>query len=138
VKYTDDMSAIKDFKYTLIGKILRPSAYSSVFKKYERSESRFLLDYTVPFMPISVSEKVKHIQIGVLNSTNSKFLQGPFDFCFGLAENQIYPCHAGCIVNYMEKCDSDETGEIDVTKIVPLWTQALKYGLRNTDIDLSS
>ena len=137
VRYTDDMKEMKSFKYTLIGKMLRSSVYVNVFKSGEVSEPRFLLDYTVPFMPISVTENVKHIQIGVLTSTNSKFLQGPFDFCFGLTENQIYPCHAGCIVNLMEKRESDETGEIDVTEIVPLWNKATKYGLRNKDIDLS-
>jgi hypothetical protein len=38
----------------------------------------------------------------------------------------------------MEKKQSDETGEIDITEIVPIWNKALSFGLRNKEIDLSN
>ena len=115
--------------------MLRSSIYEKAFKGYSGSDSKYLLDYTVPFMRLNLNHKLKHIQIGVLKTTNSQFLQGPFDFCFGLEENHIYPCHAGCIINLMEKREDDETGSINLTDIVPIWKKANKYGLQNKVIN---
>ena len=68
------------YKYTLIGKLLKASAYKNVLHIRNSSNgngsggdlptSRFLLDYTVPYMPLPTSKGVCHVQIGVLNVTN--------------------------------------------------------------------
>ena len=65
------------------GKILRPTVYKEAFKGFANTEMSYLLDYTVPFMPLKLGNQVKHVQIGVLESTNRNFLKGPFDVCFG-------------------------------------------------------
>lgn len=136
ITYTHDLKDICEYKFCLIGKILRPSVYKTAFKGYTNVEPTYLLDYTVPFMPLELGRSVRHVQIGVLKTTNSKFLQGSFDVCFGIDENNIYPCHAGCIVNFMEKRETDETGEIDLKEIAPIWQKAISYGLQNKTLDL--
>jgi hypothetical protein len=52
----------------------------------------------------------------------------------GTAQNHIYPCHAGCIINMVDKLERDETGEINVEDVVPLWNKALAHGLVNKDL----
>ena len=37
--------------------------------------------------------------------------------CFGLPQGHIYPCHMGCIVNSMDKRETDETGDVQVTPL---------------------
>jgi len=131
ITYTQDMSDIQSFKFTLIGKILKPNIYKRAFGGFDAGEPRYLLDYTVPFMPLNLSKNIKHVQIGVLRVANPKFLQGAYDFCFGLEEGHIYPCHAGCIINFTEKRGTDETGEIVLNEVVPAWAKAIKNGLQN-------
>lgn len=154
VKYTQDITDMAGYKYVLIGKMLNPKLYEKARKFYEISsksssassssggagaeemDTKFLLDYTVPFMPLSLGPGFHHIQIGVL-SVGSKvqsatpLLKGHFDICMGTDENQIYPCHAGCIVNMLEGKEADETGDIDVKEMERLWAKALTLGLKN-------
>lgn len=138
ISYTDSLSDMLAFKFVLIGKLLRVQEYEKVLRF--RSRDQFLLDYTVPFIPIPVisrnydsAYRTTHVQIGVLRSTSDTFLRGYYDICMGTAQNHIYPCHAGCIVNMVERVEKDECGEIDVEAVVPLWAIAHKYGLVNKD-----
>lgn len=144
VTYTDDMSKMKTFEHVVIGKMINPKLYESVLQSSKTGASscgavqtdvktKYLLDYTVPFMPLSASSgSVKHLQIGVLSvSPDSTLLKGHYDVCFGVHENEIYPCHAGCIVNMVTGRTTDETGDINVDEIVPLWKTAKGYGLDN-------
>ena len=34
--------------------------------------------------------------------------------CFGLPQGHIYPCHMGCIVNSIDKRETDEIGDVQV------------------------
>ena len=80
VSYTQDLNEMHSYKYTLIGKLLKASAYKNVLHLRSSSNgqgsggdlptSRYLLDYTVPYMPLPTSKGVSHVQIGVLNVTN--------------------------------------------------------------------
>lgn len=121
-----------DYKYVIVGKPLSTKLYNQAMKTRRmkgdiENETQYLLDYTVPFLPLptlnssvsgsttnsSVSGSklsVKHIQIGVLQVTNDEFLRGYYDICMGTAQNQIYPCHAGCILNMLVNRETDETG----------------------------
>lgn len=135
ISYTKDMKEMSDYKYVLIGKLLKPSCYKDVLKKTS-DKHQVLLDYTVPFMPLRGGPNQHHIQIGVLKATNDSFLRGHFDVCMGTDQNHIYPCHAGCIINMVEKREEDETGDIDLVQVNRLWKKALGYGLVNKEIDL--
>jgi len=91
-------------------------------------------------MPLLLGEGFNHVQIGVLtvNKKDGKdrLLKGHFDVCMGTDENQIYPCHAGCILNMMEKRESDETGDINVDEMERMWDIATSKGLANRAISL--
>lgn len=63
--------------------------------------------------------------------TATKFLRGHFDVCFGIEQNHIYPCHAGCLLNMQMKRESDEVGEIDLGQVDSLWQRAVSNGLEN-------
>ena len=123
ITYTQDITEMANYKYVIVGKPLSSSLYKQAMKARRlnpecEKETQYLLDYTVPFLPLptlshnSVEAKlsVKHIQIGVLKVTNDDFLRGYYDICMGTAQNQIYPCHAGCIMNMLVNRETDETG----------------------------
>lgn len=146
VKYTQNLSDMLSYKHVLIGKMLDPKIYHQALSLYRNStneaspdlSNRVLLDYTVPFMPLSLGKGFQHVQVGVLTVNQKggkdRLLKGHFDVCMGTDENQIYPCHAGCILNMVEKRESDETGDIDVDEMDRLWTIALSRGLANKEI----
>lgn len=140
VKYTQDLRDMLPFKFVLIGKLLRASAYEKVLRT--RTCSQYLLDYTVPFVPIQPPHGLRdglstlHVQIGVLKSTNEQFLRGYYDICMGTAQNHIYPCHAGCILNMVEGLESDETGDIVVADMDRMWKLALSHGLCNREVQI--
>lgn len=137
ISYTQELKDMLPFKFVLIGKLLRVSKYERLLR--HRIRDQFLLDYTVPFMPINTAPcdsafTTHHAQIGVLRCNNEAFLRGYYDICMGTAQNHIYPCHAGCIINMVDKLERDETGEINVDDVVPLWNKALAHGLVNKDL----
>uniref|UniRef100_A0A6U3SBG0 Fatty acid hydroxylase domain-containing protein n=1 Tax=Ditylum brightwellii TaxID=49249 RepID=A0A6U3SBG0_9STRA len=143
VSYTDDLSEIKKYKVAVLGKILSPRYYDKAFAGSEPCETRFLLDYTVPFIPITAakrrSENIQHIQIAVLQThANNNFLRGSFDVCMAHDQNCIYPCHFGCIMNMVEGRQTNETGEVDPNDMDRLWNKAISYGFHNKIIGYST
>jgi hypothetical protein len=96
-----------------------------------------MLDYTVPFMPLKTGKGVHHLQIGVLKVTNDKFLKGYYETGFGIGQNHIYPCHAGCILNMVTKRETNETGEIKLEEVSPAWKVATSHGLANRAISFA-
>ena len=96
---------------------------------------RLILDYTVPFTPIDLNgfKNIEHHQIAVLDTSpqTSPFLKGHFDVGFGLEQNQIYPCHAGCILNTLYERDTDEVGQICVNDMMTMWRLGREQGLKN-------
>lgn len=138
ITFTQDITDMRSYKYVVIGKLLHSKLYRKALKQCD-VERQYLLDYTVPHIPLvsSTNSQIRHIQIGVLETTNNNFLKGYFDICMGTDQNQIYPCHAGCIINMVEKRSQDETGDIDVDEIDSLWSRALKYGLDNKQIHIA-
>lgn len=140
VTVTENLSDMAGFRHVLIGKIMNPKVYQkamSIIKKNEtKVETKFLLDYTVPFMPLQLGKDIHHIQVGVLRvgakeDSSRPVLRGHFDVCFGFDEGHIYPCHAGCILNMLEKKETDETGDIDTSELLRLWKVARSVGLQN-------
>jgi saccharopine dehydrogenase-like NADP-dependent oxidoreductase len=135
VSYTQDITEMQQYKAALIGKLMSPKAYRKVLKNRGPLENRYMLDYTVPFMPLKTHKGVHHVQIGVLKVTNDSFLKGYYETGFGIGQGHIYPCHAGCILNLMMKRETDETGEINLDEIEPMWKEAKAYGLVNKVLD---
>lgn len=140
VSYTSDLSDILNYKVVVTGKILSSKQYEKAFAAAkvleasdESAKTRFILDYTVPVIPIKIKShpEIQHIQIGVLQATSKTFLQGPFDVCMSHDQGYIYPCHTGCILNMVDKRESDEIGEIDVDDMERMWSKALRHGFRN-------
>jgi hypothetical protein len=134
VRYTQDIRDMLGFEFVLIGKTLKPSMYQIDYTAGESSETRYLLDYSVPFMPLHPLKKnwgVEHIQIGVLKVENKALLRGYYDICMGFEQDHIYPCHAGCILNMLNGRELDETGDINVEDIAPMWDKAQACGLAN-------
>ena len=87
-------------------------------------------------MPLQLGKDIHHIQVGVLRvgakeDSSRPVLRGHFDVCFGFDEGHIYPCHAGCILNMLEKKETDETGDIDTSELLRLWKVARSVGLQN-------
>jgi hypothetical protein len=93
----------------------------------------------VPFTPIDLTgfKNIEHHQIAVLETSpnSSNFLKGHFDIGFGLEQDQIYPCHAGCIINTLYERDTDEVGEICVKDMMTMWKRGLELGLRNKKLE---
>lgn len=143
VTYTQNIQDMLNFPVTVVGKYLKPSLYAKALGTTSlTTKDIVLLDYTVPFLPLGahkiISKRVHHIQIGVLKVTNNDFLRGYYDVCMGLPQGQIYPCHAGCIINTVQQKESNEVGEIDVTEMDRMWAEANKAGLYNRDLVLTS
>jgi len=145
VKYTSDLSDLLNHKLVVIGKQLPTRKFvkalapargaSSVKSQLTPYKCRLILDYTVPFTPIDLNgfKNIEHHQIAVLDTSpnTSNFLKGHFDIGFGLEQHQIYPCHAGCILNTLYERDSDEVGEVCVKDMMTMWKQGSEQGLRN-------
>lgn len=129
--YTEDLHTINQYKFILIGKSLDRAVYKKALD--HNTTKRYMFDYTVPFMRIRAPH-VAHVQIGVLSVTNDQFLKGYYDICFGLHQHQIYPCHAGCILNLVMGRKTDEVGEINIDEIEPMWKTAESFGLKNREL----
>ena len=54
----------------------------------------------------------------------------------GTAQNHIYPCHAGCLLNLQSGKEEDEVGEINVHEVESLWQRALSNGLDNLAVEI--
>lgn len=72
VKYTQDLSEMLHYKYVLVGKMLDPKIYAqavttirsrSKATKIPEDQNMYLLDYTVPFMPLSLGKGFHHLQV---------------------------------------------------------------------------
>ena len=134
ISYTADVKEMSDYRYVLIGKLNYASFYKSVISPKSQHDQIYL-DYTVPFFPLPCGPKQKHIQIGLLRVTDDSFLRGHYDACMGNDQNTIFPCHAGGIINCVDKKETDEVGEIDLDEMEPMWAKATKRGLLNVDLN---
>jgi sterol desaturase/sphingolipid hydroxylase (fatty acid hydroxylase superfamily) len=141
VTYTQDIRDMLGYEFVLVGKTLKPSTYRIDYSSNSSSETKYLLDYSVPFMPLHPLKKtwgVEHVQIGVLKVENKALLRGYYDICMGFEQDHIYPCHAGCILNMLNNREFDETGDINVEDIEPMWALAQSCGLANKDLKFGS
>lgn len=145
VTYTTDLTDMLKHRVVVSGKIVPGHKYTKALKTAKTmnmvNQTRFILDYTVPFIPIEATKvypEIQHIPIGLLQVTSKAFLKGHFDICMGHDQNHIYPCHAGCIMSASEGRESDETGDIDVVEMEMMWKKALNYGFQNRILDYSS
>ena len=138
ITYTQNINDMANYKYIIIGKLLKSSIYENALNGSSITGTHYLLDYTVPFLPLKLKGKecYEHIQIGLLKVTNNAFLKGHFDVCMGTEENHIYPCHAGCILNMLDKRETDEVGDINLAEMDSLWAKANENGLINRTISL--
>jgi hypothetical protein len=141
ISYTSNLEEMFNYEVVLTGKILPSKHWERASKKFpEKSKCRVILDYTVPFIPINLKtpQKIRHIQIGILETSGNSLLKGHFDVCMGHDQHHIYPCHAGCILNMVEGRESHETGDIVISDAERLWKKALSYGLRNKTVSICS
>lgn len=150
VTYTSDLADLLNHKVVVLGKQLALRKYAKALapargassKKSELTpyKCRLILDYTVPYTPIDLTgfKNIEHHQIAVLETSpnTSNFLKGHFDIGFGLEQHQIYPCHAGCIINTVYGRDTDEVGEICVKDMMTMWKRGTECGLRNKPLGL--
>lgn len=144
ISYTTDLTDMLKYRVVVSGKIIPGHKYTKAFNEAKKKDivnhTRFILDYTVPFIPINMRQftgEIQHIPIGLLQVTSKAFLRGHFDICMSHDQNHIYPCHAGCIINSNEGRESDETGDVDIVEMEAMWKKALNYGFQNTIIDYS-
>ena len=144
ISYTTDLTEMLKYRIVVAGKIIPGAKYAKAFatakKMKMENKTRFVLDYTVPFIPINSKRsfpEIQHIPIGLLQVTSKAFLRGHFDICMSHDQNHIYPCHAGCIINASEGREEDETGDIDVVEMEAMWKKGLNYGFQNRIIDYS-
>merc|ERR1712241_1564368 len=142
ISYTTDLTEMLNYRVVACGKILPGHKYTKAFRQATKTNivnrTRFILDYTVPHIPIETKKyypEIQHIPIGILQVTSKTFLIGHFDICMSPDQNHICPCHAGCIINASEGRETDETGDIDIVEMEVMWKKALNYGFQNTIID---
>ncbi|GFH49175.1 hypothetical protein CTEN210_05651 [Chaetoceros tenuissimus] len=141
ISYTTDLTEMLKYKVVIAGKIVPGHKYSKAFKAAKAqnlaNKTRFVLDYTVPFIPIDVKmfPEIQHIPIGLLKVNSKTFLRGHFDICMSHDQDHIYPCHAGCIMNAHEERETDEVGDIDLDEMEDRWRKALNYGFQNRIIN---
>lgn len=143
ISYSSDLSEIGNYKVVLVGKILSGKMYAKAFGGQESVKTRFILDYTVPALPIDClkqrPENIQHIRVGLLKTyPNNPFLKGHYDLCMSHDENMIVPCHFGCLLHTMEGRKANEVGEIDQNDVERLWKQTVSRGFQNIAIDYSS
>jgi sterol desaturase/sphingolipid hydroxylase (fatty acid hydroxylase superfamily) len=136
ISYTTDLSEMGQYKVVLVGKMLSGAMYAKAISKLDSMETRYILDYTVPTLPISAVEKrpegIQHVRVGLLKTyPNNPFLKGTYDTCMGHDENHIVPCHFGCLLNTIQGRESNEVGAIDQQDVERLWKLATARGFRN-------
>lgn len=141
VTYTQDLTEMLKYKIIVSGKIIPSHKYDKVSKTARQQDlpckTRFILDYTVPFISIKLKAfpEIQHIPIGLLQVNSRAFLKGHFDICMSHDENHIYPCHAGCIIAASEDRETDEVGDINLDEMERMWTKGLNYGFQNRIIN---
>lgn len=143
ITYSSDLSEMANYKVVLVGKILSEKMYSKALLTLGVVKTRFILDYTVPALPLNCLKKrpenIQHIRVGLLHTklANNPFLRGNYDFCMSHDSNHIVPCHFGCLLNTVGGRESDEVGEIDPNEVERLWEMTLARGFENIEIDYS-
>ena len=141
ISYSTDLSEMKNYRVVLVGKILSAKMYAKALLPHGDVKTRFILDYTVPALPITCLKKrpehIQHIRVGLLRCTSGNFLRGHYDFCMSHDENHIVPCHFGCLINTMEGRETDEVGDIDQSQVERMWKLTLARGFENISIDYS-
>ena len=140
ISYSNNLSEIVDYRVALVGKILSAEMYRKAFKGRDSVQTRFILDYTVPALPIVALQKrpenIQHIRIGLLKTRPTNvFLKGHYDLCMSHDENHIVPCHFGCLLNTVEGRETDEVGEIDQENVERLWKMTIARGFENISIN---
>jgi hypothetical protein len=94
-------------------------------------KDKTIYDYTVPFITYTNATKnnIKHVQLGVLKVPD-QLLSGYYDICFGLDQNHIFACYAGCLINFITNREKNEVGEISESDVMDVWAEAQKLGFK--------
>ena len=140
ITYSKDLSEMTEYKVVLVGKILSGEWYKKALKTKNEILTRYVLDYTVPALPIVALQKrpenIQHVRVGLLKTVpNNPFLKGHYDLCMSHDENHIVPCHFGCLLNTIDHRETNEVGDIDLDTVDKMWEMTLARGFRNIDID---
>lgn len=140
ITYSNNLADIANYKVVLVGKILSAQMYQKAFEGQDMCKTRFVLDYTVPALPVPVfqerPENIQHIRIGLLKTfPNNPFLKGHYDLCMSHDENHIVPCHFGCLLNTISGRETNEVGEIDQSEVEKMWKMTLSKGFQNIIIE---
>lgn len=136
ITYCTDLREMAEYKVVLVGKMLSGELYKKALADLESVQTRYILDYTVPTLPIAAVEKrpenIQHVRVGLLKTfSNNPFLKGAYDTCMGHDENHIVPCHFGCILNTIQGRETNEVGEIILQDVERLWKLATARGFQN-------
>ena len=136
ISYCQDLSEMADYKVVMIGKMLSGEMYRKALQGLDSVQTRYILDYTVPTLPIHAVEKrpenIQHIRVGLLKTfPNNPFLKGTYDTCMGHDENHIVPCHFGCLLNTVEGKESNEVAQIDQKEALRVWKLSTAPGSQN-------
>jgi sterol desaturase/sphingolipid hydroxylase (fatty acid hydroxylase superfamily) len=137
ISYSNDLSEITRYKVVLVGKILSAAWYGKAFGGATNVETRLVMDYTVPALPIDALRKrsISHVRVGLLRTKpGNPFLQGHYDLCMSHDENHIVPCHFGCLLHTISGREMNEVGDIDLDAVEPLWQMTLARGFANIEI----
>ena len=140
ISYTTDLREMAEYKVVLVGKMLSGDMYKKALSGLDSVQTRYILDYTVPTLPIAAVEKrpenIQHVRIGLLKTfQNNPFLKGTYDTCMGHDENHIVPCHFGCILNTVTGRETNEVGEIDQKDVERMWKLTTARGFQNVTFD---
>ena len=119
-----DINDIFNYSHVIIGKQLFNKEIN-IIKQVTKPLK--IYDFCVPCFPI-IKPNIHHIPIGILENKNSNVLNGFFDIPFGLSQNQIYPCYAGCLLGFIDKRQTNEVGEIDLDEVDYYWELGEKNG----------
>ena len=119
-KISTDINDINNYKNIVIGK----------YHKLPLIRDKNIYDYTVPFIPIPNNN---HIQLCIVKCPKN-ILKGYYDICFGLPQNHIYACYAGCLINLLSKRETHEVGDVKEEDVHKIWELSKQYGFSaNTD-----
>ena len=127
VYFTTNIDDITKYDYVINGKNFSLDKVQGAVT----ARKSVILDYTVPFYPINKN----HYQLATLTCVDKSKLQGPYDICFDLKQYNIYPCHAGCIINVLRNHTKNEVGEIDISEINEDYFKMIEFhGFKINDV----
>jgi len=137
ISYTENIQDMLKYQVVVVGKILPGPKYILLLSgSSDPVKTKLVLDYSVPFIPLHFNQhpQIKHVQIGLIESTDRSFLRGPFDVCMSHDQNHIYPVMRAVSLTQPRQETQMKLEKYSSDDVKLYWEKALSYGLRNRDI----